>query len=75
MGRYGELDYGRLTKYGFGLGVFLFVLGVAGAFLGPAVFGPLPGWEEALFVESEATGIIVAFLSVVLFGIVLPLTE
>lgn len=75
MGRYGELDYGRFTKYGFGCGVFLFTFGVVGASLGPVVFGPLPGWEETLFVESEAAGILVAFFSVILFGIVLPLTE
>lgn len=75
MGRYGDLDYAWLTKSGFKLGVFLFVVGVAGTFLGPAVAGPLPGWEETLFVESEAVGILIAFFSVLVFGIVLPLTE
>jgi hypothetical protein len=75
MARYGDLDYGWLTKHGFGLGVALFALGVAGAAAGPALFGPLPGWERTLFVESEIAGILIAFLSVVLFGIVLPLTE
>lgn len=75
MGRYGKLDYPKLTKYGFGLGVGLFCFGALGALLGPLVFGSLPGWEAALFVDSEAVGILVAFLSVLLFGIVLPLTE
>jgi hypothetical protein len=75
MARYGDLDYGRLTKRGFGLGVALFALGVAGAAAGPALFGPLPSWEQTLFADSEIAGIIIAFLSVVLFGVVLPLTE
>lgn len=75
MARYGDLDYGWLTKYGFGLGVALFVLGALGAVVGPALFGPLPGWEETLFTDSEIAGIVIAFLSVMLFGIVLPLTE
>lgn len=75
MARYGDLNYGWLTKHGFGLGVVLFVVGVCGAVFGPAVFGPLPGWEKTLFVESEAVGILIAFLSVLVFGIILPLTE
>jgi hypothetical protein len=75
MARYGDLDYGWLTKHGFGLGVALFALGVVGAVAGPALFGPLPGWEQTLFADSEIAGILIAFLSVMLFGIVLPLTE
>ena len=75
MARYGNLDYPKLTKRGFGLGLGLFCFGVCGALFGPLVFGPLPAWEETLFVESEAAGIAIAFLSIILFGIVLPLTE
>lgn len=75
MARYGTLDYPSLTKRGFALGIGLFVFGGVGALLGPHLFGPLPGWEETLLVESEAAGILIAFLSVILFGIVLPLTE
>lgn len=75
MGRYGDLDYGRLTKYGFALGVALFVCGAAGSAIGPAVAGPLPGWERTLLVDGEVAGILVAFVSVFGFGIVLPLTE
>lgn len=75
MARYGDLDYGWLTKHGFGLGVCLFALGVAGSVAGPALFGPLPGWEQTLLADSEIAGILIAFLSVMLFGIVLPLTE
>ena len=75
MARYGDLDYAWLTKRGFGLGVFLFFVGVVGSVFGPALFGPLPDWEMALFAESEAAGILIAFFSVLVFGIVLPLTE
>ena len=75
MARYGDLDYGRLTKGGFGFGVGLFALGVLGLFLAQPLVGPFPGWEEQLLIDSEALGIAVAFLSVLLFGIVLPLTE
>jgi hypothetical protein len=75
MTRYGGLNYGWLTKHGFGFGIALFGFGVLGTVFVPAVFGPLPGWEETLFIESEAAGILVAFLSVVVFGIILPLTE
>ena len=75
MGRYGDLNHERLTKYGFALGVALFVLGAAGSALGPAVAGPLPGWEPTLLFDSEVAGILVAFVSVFGFGIVLPLTE
>jgi hypothetical protein len=75
MARYGDLDYGWLTKYGFGLGVALFVLGALGSIAGTALFGSLPGWEAILFTDSEVVGIVVAFLSVMIFGIALPLTE
>jgi hypothetical protein len=75
MARYGDLDYVRLTKAGFGLGVSLFAIGVLGAVAGPMLFGPLPGWEKTLLAESEVAGIVIAFSSVALFGIVLPLTE
>ncbi|UOO94929.1 hypothetical protein MUK72_13270 [Halococcus dombrowskii] len=75
MARYGDLNYGWLTKHGFGLGVALFVLGALGSIAGPALFGPLPGWEATLFTDSEVAGIVIAFFSVMFFGIVLPLTE
>lgn len=42
MARYGDLDYARLTKAGFALGVCLFALGAVGSALGPAMVGPLP---------------------------------
>lgn len=75
MGRYGDLDYGFLTKAGFLTGLSLFILGVAGELLGPAYFGPLPGWEETLFFDMEVIGLVIGFFSPFIFGIFLPLTE
>ncbi|MGM0591414.1 MAG: hypothetical protein ACQETI_07265 [Halobacteriota archaeon] len=74
-GRYGDLDYPKLTKLGFGLGVTLFVVGVLGELAGPMVFGPLPPWERALFFDFEAIGIALVLLSPFVFGIAMPLTE
>ncbi len=75
MGRYGDLDYGLLTKTGFFLGVGLFVLGAGGGVLGHAVYGTLPGWEQTLFTYSEVIGILLGLFAPFLFGIFLPLTE
>lgn len=74
MGRYGSLDYPRLTKTSFLLGLALFVVGV----LGQVVLGALPGtpaWELTLLLDLEAIGLIIAFFSPLVFGILLPLTE
>lgn len=75
MGRYGDLDYPRLTKTGFLLGVSLVVIGALGEIAGPMLVGPLPGWEDALFTDMEAIGILVALLSPFVFGVFMPLTE
>lgn len=75
MGRYGDLDYPALTKRSFLFGLGLFALGTLGSFLGPVLFGPLPGWEKTLFLDLEAIGLVVAFFSPFVFGILLPLTE
>ncbi|EJN59684.1 hypothetical protein SAMN04487950_3149 [Halogranum rubrum] len=74
-GRYGKLDYPRLTKTGFAFGVALFAFGVLGHFVGNAFFAPLPGWESVLLTDLEILGILVAFFSPIVFGILLPLTE
>lgn len=74
-GRYGNLDYAKLTKLGFGLGVALFALGAGGTFAGHALFGSLPGWEHALLLDMEVVGTALALLSPFVFGIALPLTE
>ncbi|MCL9812304.1 hypothetical protein [Natranaeroarchaeum aerophilus] len=75
-GRYGDLDYPTLTKYGFFLGLGMFLVGVVGELLlAGIVLSDVPGWVHTLFFDMEALGVVVAFLSVVVFGIVLPLTE
>ena len=75
MGRYGDLDYARLVKGGFLLGLGLLVIGAAGELVGHAYFDPLPAWEAALFFDLEVAGILIGFFSPFVFGILLPLTE
>jgi hypothetical protein len=74
-GRYGNLDYPRLTKTGFAFGVALFAFGVLGHVVGTAMYGTLPGWENVLLTDLEILGLLIAFFSPIVFGIVLPLTE
>lgn len=75
MGRYGDLDYPRLAKRGFLLGLALLFVGAGGEALLPALVGPLPGWERALLLDVEILGLLVGFFSPLVFGIALPLTE
>jgi hypothetical protein len=75
MGRYGNLDYPKLTKRGFALGVAMLLVGAAGEAFLPALVGPLPPWEDALLLDLEILGLVVAFLSPVVVGFALPLTE
>lgn len=75
MGRYGNLDYSFLTKAGFLVGVSLFAVGAGGELLGSLLFGTLPAWEHTLFVSAEAIGLVTAFFSPWVFGVLLPLTE
>ncbi|WP_049925818.1 DUF7860 family protein [Halopiger goleimassiliensis] len=75
MGRYGNLEYAFLTKTGFLVGAGMFALGALGEIVGRFVFHGLPGWEHLLFMYAEGLGILVGLFSVLLFGIVLPLTE
>lgn len=71
----GNLDYPRLTKLGIGSGLTLFAVGALGLLVAPAVVGPLPAWEQALFFDAEALGVVVTLLSPFVFGILLPLIE
>jgi len=75
MGRYGDIDYPTYTKYGFLFGVSLLALGALGEIVGTALYGPLPGWENMLFTDMEAIGVVAMLLSPFVFGILLPLTE
>ena len=78
MGRYGNLDCPTLTGRGFPLGLSMLLVGTAGeageAFL-PALVGLLPPREDALLLDLEMFGLVVAFLSPGLFGFALPRTE
>lgn len=74
-GRYRNIDYAKLTKTSVLLGVSLIVIG----FLGEVALGMstvhAPGWVDTVLVDAEFLGIIVALLSVFIFGILLPLRE
>ncbi|WP_257299355.1 hypothetical protein [Haloarchaeobius sp. FL176] len=70
-----SVDYTRLTRVGFLLGLGLFVAGAGAELAGHAIWGTLPAWEETLLTDSVALGIIVAFCSVFGFGIAMPLME
>ncbi|MCO8266257.1 MULTISPECIES: DUF7860 family protein [Haloferax] len=76
MGRYGDIDYPRMTKTGLGLGLALFLFGAVGAKVALAMSGgSIPGWERTLFFDAEWIGIALVLFSPIIFGIVLPLTE
>ena len=75
MAQYQRLAYTTYARGGFVLGVVVFVLGILGHALGPALFGPLPAWELTLFTAMEFVGIALALCSPIVFGIVLPLIE
>ena len=74
-GRYGSLDYERITKLGTLAGLLVFALGAVGATAGHAYFEPMPGWEDALFFDLELLGISAVLLFPIVFGVLLPLTE
>jgi hypothetical protein len=74
-GRYGDIDYPRVTKLGVLAGATLFALGLLGEVVGSALFGPLPAWEHALFFDMEALGIVLVLVVPFVFGVALPLTE
>lgn len=75
MGRYGELDYPRLAKTGFLLGLGLLLVGALGGAIAHAYFEPLPNWEGTLLFDVEVVGLLIGFFSPFVFGIFLPLTE
>lgn len=75
MATYASRDYARSAKLGFLAGLVLWILGALGGTAGPAVFGPMPGWETMLLTDAEILGVAVGLLSLLVFGIVLPLVE
>lgn len=75
MARNGTLDHAALAKYGLLFAVGLFVAGALGETVLPLLVGELPAWEQTLFTEFEALGIVLALVSVFGFGVVWPLVE
>lgn len=75
MGTSSPTAHAKRAKQGFLVGVVLFAVGALGEMVGHAVFGGLPGWEQALLFDAEVVGILVALIVPLVFGIVLPLTE
>jgi hypothetical protein len=71
MAHYSGHDYPELAKAGFLVGLALFVVGTGGELVGHAVFGSVPGWENAVLFALT----IVGFFSPLVFGIALPLVE
>ncbi|MFC3477668.1 DUF7860 family protein [Halobacterium litoreum] len=72
MGRYGNLDYPKLAKYGTLASVALVVVGALGTRLGA---GTLPGWELTLLLDAEILGVVGMVVCPFLFGVFMPLTE
>ncbi|PCR90154.1 DUF7860 family protein [Natrinema ejinorense] len=75
MQRYGNIDFAHLAKAGFLLGLGLFALGTGGEYIGHAMWGQLPAWENTLLYISAVIGLLTAFFSPWIFGVILPLTE
>ncbi|MDX1746460.1 MAG: hypothetical protein R3324_11030, partial [Halobacteriales archaeon] len=63
MGRYGDLDYARLTKGGVILGGCLFLLGVSGEWAIHTMSIQVPAWEDTLFFDLEVIGLVVFAVS------------
>ncbi|WP_318567010.1 hypothetical protein [Salinigranum marinum] len=74
-GRYGELNYPKLTKQGMVLGLILFVVGEIGVYAASVGWVVVPGWESALLLDTAVIGVLLLLLSPFVFGIFLPLTE
>lgn len=75
VGRYGDLNYQKLTKRSVLFGVSLFLIGAVGEIVLHSAGLQVPGWEETLLFDAEVLGAIVTLLSPFVFGIFLPLTE
>lgn len=75
MSRTGQLNYERWAKWGFLLGVTLFLIGVGGEWAVHSWLSEVPAWEETLFFDLEVIGLVMFFVSPIIFGIFLPLLE
>jgi hypothetical protein len=70
-----NIDYEVWLKRSFLGGLAALIFSLLALKFGPQVFGPLPGWEQTLFWDLSVLGLLVAFFSPFVFGIVLPLLE
>lgn len=70
-----SMDHAKRAKQGFMLGAGLFLTAIVAEFVGHAMYGTLPGWEQTLLVDAEIAGILIALFAPLVFGIVLPLVE
>jgi hypothetical protein len=75
MPQHASIDYQSYAKGGFFLGLALLVIGVVGSVAGHVFFESIPAWENTLFLGAEFAGLVIGFVSPILFGIVLPLIE
>jgi hypothetical protein len=75
MQRYGNHDYAFLAKTGFLLGLGLLVAGISSEYLIHAFLGGHPAWEHTFLYGSAVIGLLTAFFSPWIFGVLLPLTE
>lgn len=73
-GRYGVTDYGCMTKGGALLGGGLFAVGALAEY-GLHATGGATETLDTVFLTMEFLGPLIVLASVIVFGIVLPLTE
>ena len=74
-GRYGDIDYPKVTKRSVLLGLTLFLIGAIGELLIHTMGLQVPAWEETLLFDLEIIGTLIVLCSSFVFGIILPLTE
>lgn len=75
QGRYGSIDYARIAKTGFLLGVALLLIGFLGEYIAHTALTTVPEWELRLFFWLEVIGVAIGFFVPLIYGLILPLTE
>lgn len=75
MRQHGHLDYERWAKWGFIIGLTFFIIGASGEWAVHSWMSQAPAWEDTLFFDLEVVGLIMFFLSPIIFGIFAPLLE
>lgn len=75
MGRYGTMNYVRLAKLGFAIGLTLFCTGAIGELILHSMWAEPPANVDQMLFWMEALGLIIGLFSPIIFGIFMPLTE